>query len=304
MTTLLVVDDSEVDRRLVEGLLRANGNWDIETACDGAYALARVGESPIDVVITDLQMPQMDGLELVKQIGVRYPHVPVILMTAHGSDALAIEALEQGAASYVPKARLADLLGESVSRVLSLVESDRNYERLIASQVRAEFGFVLENDSALIDPLVDLIRKIAAAMELCDGNGGWHIGVALQEAIANAMFHGNLELSNDQIEVARESMVANPAIDPFEQRRRQVPYCDRKIRVDARITREQLEVRVADEGPGFDVLAAGELLNGGPKDLEGGRGLRLMRIMMDEVRFNATGNEVVLVKHRDQFLAD
>src|SRR6266567_3833503 len=152
MPTLLVVDDSEIDRRLVVGLLRGNSSWQTETVANGVEALARRKQSPVDLVITDMQMPEMEGLELVKQIGIHHPHVPVILMTAHGSEALAIEALEQGAASYVPKSRLA--------------ETDRNYERLTECQTRAEFSFVLDNDSALIDPLVDLIQQIAFRMGL------------------------------------------------------------------------------------------------------------------------------------------
>jgi len=299
MPSLLVVDDSEIERRLVLGLLQSNTDWNVETAADGVEALERLGESPFDVVITDMQMPEMDGLELVKQMGVRCPDVPVILMTAHGSDSLAIEALEQGAASYVPKARLADSLEDSIARVLALAETDRNYERLLACQTRAEFSFELDNDPALIDPLVDLIRKISCSMGLCNANGGWHIGIALQEAIANGMYHGNLELSNEQIEEARESLLAQPASDVIERRRRQSPYQDRTISIDARMTPEKLEVRVKDEGPGFDVSAAEALLNGAPRVLEGGRGLRLMRIMMDEVRYNESGNEVLLVKHRE-----
>src|SRR5260370_39354977 len=103
MPTLLVVDDSEIDRRLVVGLLRGNTNWKIETVANGIEALARLKQSPVDLVITDMQMPEMDGLELVKQIGVHHSAIPVILMTAHGSESLSIEALEQRAASDVPK---------------------------------------------------------------------------------------------------------------------------------------------------------------------------------------------------------
>jgi CheY-like chemotaxis protein len=300
MPTLLVVDDSEIDRRLVVGLLRGNSTWQTETVANGVEALVRLKRSPVDLVITDMQMPEMEGLELVKQIGIHHPQVPVILMTAHGSEALAIEALEQGAASYVPKSRLADMLEETIEQVLALAQTDRNYERLTACQTRAEFSFVLDNDSALIDPLIDLIQQIAFRMGLVNTNGRFRIGMAMQQTILNSLYHGNLELSGDQIEAARESLLANPTANLLQERRNQAPYRDRKIHVDAKITPERLEVKVADEGPGFDVSRAQALLDGAREGLDGGRGLRLMRILMDEVRFNQTGNEVVLVKNREK----
>jgi len=103
MTTILVVDDSAVDRRIVGGLLKKEGGWRIEFAENASEALARMKDAVPDLVITDLQMPTMDGLELVAAARVHYPDVPVILITAYGSEMLAVEALEQGATTYVPK---------------------------------------------------------------------------------------------------------------------------------------------------------------------------------------------------------
>jgi CheY-like chemotaxis protein len=299
MPTLLVVDDSEIDRRLVIGLLKENANWKIETAANGVEALARLKQSPFDLVLTDMQMPEMDGLELVKQIGIHYAQIPVILMTAHGSESLSIEALEQGAASYVPKSRLADILEESISQVLAVAETNRNYERLVACQKRAEFAFELDNDAELIDPLVDLIQQIAFRMGMCNTNGRFRIGMALQQTILNALYHGNLELTTEQMEAARESLLGNPTANMIEKRRTQPPYRDRKIHIDAHITPERLEVTVKDDGKGFDVGRAQSMLDSARDDLEGGRGLRLMKILMDEVKFNAVGNEVKLVKLRE-----
>ena len=125
MTTVLVVDDSAVDRRLAGGMLEKNAEWNIEYASDGAEALARFGSQVPDAVVTDMQMPEMDGLELVETIRARYPLVPVILMTAHGSEDVAVQALERGAASYVPKVNLARDLADTVASVLAVARADR-----------------------------------------------------------------------------------------------------------------------------------------------------------------------------------
>ena len=112
MPSVLVVDDSAVDRRLAAGLLRNEGNWQVELAESAEQALARLAGSPVDLVLTDLRMPGMDGLALLKAIRLQYANLPVVLMTAEGSEDLAVEALRQGAASYVPKQQLAAMLVE------------------------------------------------------------------------------------------------------------------------------------------------------------------------------------------------
>src|SRR5262245_61012327 len=106
-TSILIVDDGVVDRRLASGLVQKRLGWKVQVAGNGAEALALLGRETPAVVLTDMQMPEMDGLELVEAIRSQYPLVPVVLMTAHGSEDLAIRALHAGAASYVPKKSLA-----------------------------------------------------------------------------------------------------------------------------------------------------------------------------------------------------
>jgi len=222
--------------------------------------------------------------------------VPVILMTAHGSESLAVEALAEGAASYVPKSELAEKLRDTVRQVLSLGSVGKSYERLTECQTRAEFTFLLDNDPGLIDPLVDLVQQIIFRMKLCDANGRYRVGMALQQALLNALVHGNLEISFGEMEDARERMLVSGPYNLVEQRRGAAPYSQRRLFVDVRITRDDAQFTVRDEGPGFDHAAA--LSERGAARLEGGRGLRLMRTFMDEVRFNPAGNEVTMIKRR------
>ena len=121
MATVLIVDDAAVDRRLAGGILEKAEDFIIEYAADGAEALASFSRRVPDVVVTDMQMPEMGGLELVEAIRARYPLVPVVLMTAHGSEDVAVQALERGAASYVSKVNLARDLAETVASDSSLL---------------------------------------------------------------------------------------------------------------------------------------------------------------------------------------
>src|SRR5262249_38268582 len=130
MANVLIVDDSPIDRVLIEGLLRKDPRMKTTQAASAADALNAIGAEQPDVIVTDLQMPGMDGLELVTAVRIHYPRVPVVLITAHGSETLAMQALEQGAASYVPKAQLAHNLLAAVEQVLELARDNRGYEAL------------------------------------------------------------------------------------------------------------------------------------------------------------------------------
>ena len=121
-----------------------------------------------DLVLTDLQMPDLDGLQLVNSINERYPDVPVVLMTAHGSEVIAAQALASGAASYVPKSDLADSLVETVMHILAMSDSDARYKKLMRSAKKVHFEFELDNDLRVIDPLVDLIQQVVASQDLFD----------------------------------------------------------------------------------------------------------------------------------------
>jgi CheY-like chemotaxis protein len=303
MATVLVVDDSAVDRRYVGGVLARDGRFQVEYAEDGAQALARMRQVCPDVVVTDLQMPNRNGLELVTAVRMHHPGVPVILMTAHGSEDLAVEALQRGAANYVPKPQLGERLLESVDEALAMARADRTYERLISCLKRCDFLFELDNDPALVDPLVDLVQQMVAGMGLTDATGRFRIGAALKEALLNAIYRGNLEISFQQMQDTRVALLEGRGEDLARQRRATEPYKSRKVRVSIAMDPTQARFVVADEGPGFDPAAIPQPGAPGTLDPDCGRGLVLMRAFMDEVAYSAKGNEVTLVKRREGTLA-
>ncbi|MFH1265659.1 MAG: response regulator [Planctomycetota bacterium] len=300
MPKVLVVDDSKVDRRLVCEFLRKQSQWTVEDAANGFEALARMKDSVPDLVVTDLNMPTMDGLELVKAMREHHPGVPVILITAYGSETLATEALKRGASSYVPKSQLTERLLDTMEEVLALARADHSYERLINCLTRTEFTFLLESDAALIDPLVALVQQMVAGMGFADFTGRLRIGVALKEALLNALFHGSLEISATEMQQVQNKLLGDSESSLLEERRSQPPYRDRRVFVDVQMAKDEARFVVRDEGPGFDVAAAPNPDAPGGLEPEKGRGLSLMRTFMDEVAFNEAGNEVTLVKRRER----
>jgi len=114
----LVVDDNAMDRLTAGTFVKRATGLHVLYAADGKEALKALKQGTPSIVLTDMLMPKIDGLELVDDIAINYPIVPVILMTSQGSEEIAIEALRRGAASYVPKRNIERLM-EVLPRVLA-----------------------------------------------------------------------------------------------------------------------------------------------------------------------------------------
>ncbi len=298
MTNILVVDDSFVDRRIVGGLLEQRSDFQVFYAEDGTDALRQMELQRPDLVVTDINMPQKNGLELVRAMRIHFAGVPVILITAQGSEELAVQALEHGAASYVPKVALREHLIDTIDNVLAIAGAKQSYERLVGSIRRTEFELTLENDSALFDPFIELFQQIVHGIGLCDDTDRYRVGMALKEALSNAMYRGNLEIGYDQMQACDEDLDAGEELSVVRERLAIPRYASRRIHVQVRINPEQAIFVIRDEGAGFDtsqVPVKGDL---GALDEQGGRGIVLMQAFMDDIAYNAKGNEVTLVKRR------
>jgi len=306
MPRVLLVDDSATDRALLQGLLERDEDLTVRSCANGCEAMECLLEETPDVVVTDLQMPDMDGLELVAQIRQRYSRLPVILITGHGSESLAVKALRRGAAGYVPKNQCTELLRPTIEHVYQLTYEAANYDRLIGNASTVLFEFQLPNDELLIAPLIDLAQKMACGMGICDTIGSLQLGVALEHAVLNAIYHGNLELTQQQLREAIETLsIEDESGTPQESRMRlargrnsQAPYRDRRVSVGLKITRDEVKFVVRDQGPGFDAKEVAEI--GLTTSLSGktGQGMFLMWAFMDQVSFDTTGNTVTLIKRR------
>ncbi len=293
MPQILVVDDSPVDRALVGGLLRKDLGCGIRYAADGVEALAALEQSPVDLVVTDLMMPNMDGFALVSAARNRFPGVPVVLMTSHGSEEIAVRALREGAASYVPKRLLAQRLRSTVDQVLAASAHQHRHRRLLGCMTRHRCEFVLHNDCSLLAPLVVYLQEVLAQMGLCSMAECTRAGVAIEEALVNALHHGNLEVASDLRGSHDDLYYAT-----ISRRCHEPPYANRRIYLDAELTRDRAVFVIRDEGAGFDRQSVPDPLDPAGLDRPCGRGLLLMRTFMDEVVFNAAGNSVTMTKRR------
>ena len=147
--TILVVDDDESLRRVVEYNLGEEG-YHVRTAPDGAAGLRAFQEASVDLVVTDVRMPDMDGLELLTRVKTMQPDMPVIMLTAHGTINSAVEAMKLGAFDYLTKPFNRDQLKAAVRKALeiaALTTENRQLRQVIVE--RFSFASMIAGSRAM-----------------------------------------------------------------------------------------------------------------------------------------------------------
>jgi CheY-like chemotaxis protein len=288
---VLVVDDSSTDRLMAGRFLQQEPNVTVSFAGDGNEALERIRAEMPDAVVTDLQMPECDGLQLVDAVKREFPRLPIILMTAQGSEEVAAEALRKGAASYVPKRLLATQLRETVSRILSAATSDQLQSRLMHSLVDGHCRFEIQNDPDVFDSLTNHLGEMLRCLPLGDESERLRVGLTVKHALANGHYFGNLELPFDV-----ENLKSPAICELIRERSSSSPYAERLLTVDARISPAQACFEISHEGPGYlPESYAGQMDDiCSPKQFA--QGFVLMRSIMDEIVVAEGGRSVRLRK--------
>jgi two-component system response regulator AtoC len=157
MSRVLVIDDDASLRFTLEAVLSDEG-LGVETADGGAAGVAAFEARGADVVLTDLAMPNMDGMQVLARLRALDPSVPVLMVTAHGSERLAVAAMKAGAHDYLPKPFDPDELVLSVKRAIETRELRLQNARLRA---QAQIGRTIVAESPAIKRVLDVVARVA-----------------------------------------------------------------------------------------------------------------------------------------------
>ncbi len=130
---VLIVDDEVALRYTLRAILEEEEGVAVEEAEDGAQALARIDQGGVDLVLTDLRMPRMDGMELLSELAQRPGAPRAIMITAHGSERMAVEAMKRGAIDYFAKPFEGDEIVRVVHRALETVRLNAENRTLRAA---------------------------------------------------------------------------------------------------------------------------------------------------------------------------
>ncbi|HEY0705717.1 MAG TPA: sigma-54 dependent transcriptional regulator, partial [Polyangia bacterium] len=156
---VLIADDEINIRRVLEAILKRDG-YDVITAANGEEALARMGRG-IHTVITDLKMPGIDGMALLRRLSIEHPDVPVVMITAHGSVENAVEAVKLGAFDYVEKPFDQEQIRQIIAKALKTHALSRR-DPSPAQEGASRGRFRLVGDSHAIRQIYAIIEKVAS----------------------------------------------------------------------------------------------------------------------------------------------
>jgi two-component system NtrC family response regulator len=173
METILIVDDEKNYLTILSAVLEEEG-FEVLTAHGGQEALEIYKTSDLDLVVTDMKMPEMDGIELLENIKQLDPDLPVMMMTAHGTVDKAVEAMQKGAYTYILKPfdneRLTIYVNKAIA-VYQVIKENRRLRDEVESQYR--FGNIIGKSKAIHD-VFETIQKVApsSATVLIEGESG------------------------------------------------------------------------------------------------------------------------------------
>lgn len=299
MVRILVLDGSAINRETISKALKApkirNGlaaELQFDFYHDTESLAQSLGREETSVILTDLLPQDRDGLEFLSQLRQQHPSVPVVVLTSRANERLALQALRNGASSYVPIRLMHGELADTIQNVTVMASRQQSRNRVMDCLRASTAEFELINDRSLVAPLVTYLQNSAQEINLIgDATDRMRFGIAMEEALLNAIYHGNLEVDSALREEDDRAFYRE-----IETRQHHAQYRDRRVYVGVSHNREEGRYVIRDQGLGFDLSKIPD-----PTDPENvgrvsGRGVLLMRAFMDEVTYNERGNEVILVK--------
>lgn len=263
---ILVVDDEDLVRDLLKHHLVKLG-YEVVQAEDGAKALKLYRENPVDLVLSDVRMPRLDGLQLLVALKDMNPRLPVVLISGHGEVEIVVQALKAGADNFLAKPLRMDILARVVEQALSVAWT-APHGLSQGMHVHQHTTISAPSRREMVHEVVQVVAQSAVSTGYCPHDLDNNLKLALVEAVTNAMEHGHHWDANLMVVVQVE------------------------------MTAEELRVSIADQGPGFQVSALPDPTCEEHLICERGRGVFLMRTIMDEVSFSPAGNCVTMTKHR------
>ncbi|HOS84947.1 MAG TPA: response regulator [Bacteroidales bacterium] len=283
---VLIVEDDAVSRELLRVIIQKEG-YEFRTADDGMAGFEIFNEFIPDIVVTDIRMPRLDGIELLKKIRMVARDVIVIIVTAHGNENIALEALHLGANNYLKKPINLEELKILLSRYFSLYKTKTVRKDITALVTTQNIDLVVDSDLDLIpsvaEYLVNQVRHIYSSTDLIS------VELGLSELLLNAIEHGSFNITGDEKE---EALKNNTLVDLYNQRKEDESCKSKKISIQFNRNKSYCEWIISDEGNGFDYTYMPSPFTDRLVTNLHGRGVFISKLQFDSIEYIGKGNSV------------
>jgi DNA-binding response OmpR family regulator len=294
---ILVVDDEEVIRDVIASKIQKSLGYDVIQASNGIEALKAVEDLMPDLIITDIKMPAMSGIELLGEIRRRRIGSPVIILTGYGTMEDAISAIRLGAKSFIKKPFDINQVILLIENIFAVHQETADVHEIVPFIRSQSFTIRIPNNYIYLSKVINYIFLTARDCWEMDPAELNDVKVALYEALLNAFEHGNLQVdkaSKERCLVLGHSVYRKYLLERMATEENKA----KSITVFSAIDPIRLEISVLDEGPGFNHGSVNEDLDPESFMRMYGRGLFLIKNLMDEVSFNDRGNMLRFLKYR------
>jgi len=289
---VLVVEDDRPSREFLVKTLERQG-YEIRAGEDGVRGLELFKEFQPHLVFSDIRMPRMDGLEMLRQIRRLSSDAIVVMTTAFGSEEYTLQALRLQADDYLKKPlRFKDLL-PLLSKYADVVANRTLESQVLGMVLFRKLIISFDNRFELIGKIIDRLMIETGGAIPVEERLGVHLG--LVELVANAIEHGNLEISFDEKTAClekdprgMEGLLSERLADPR--------FGSRRVLVEFLMDQEVCRWTITDEGKGFDIRSIPDPTKDENLFAMHGRGIMLSRMKFDELTYLGTGNQVQAVK--------
>jgi YesN/AraC family two-component response regulator len=289
---ILIVEDDYGSREFLYSLIKLEG-FDVEMAINGEDGLEKHASYNPDLIICDIQMPKMDGLEMLSRLRKDKSDTFFIITTAFGSEDYAIDALRLGANNYlkkpIDKKSLIGLIKKYKSIIDHRLLTKKAEGKIIEKELKIAFETNIEHVSAIVS---QLLSEISVSF---DDSERTNIELGLDELITNSIEHGNLGITFEEKVYAADS---NRIPELYKEKMENPELAKRKIYVDFKQKDGYCEWIITDEGKGFDWKSIPDPTQGAQLMELNGRGIFITNFLFDEMEYMGNGNQVrVRKKH-------
>ncbi len=290
MKSILVIDDEKSIRDMLRAGLTRYG-YNFHDAADGTKGIEVYKRTRPDIVLTDVKMPEMSGLEVTRALKEIEYNADIVIMTGYGSEELVIEALRSGATNYIKKPISLNELFTILDGIILNRERRRKSEIIKDFVVFEKKKLVIDNDISHIWGVINQIL-FNIPNEVSDtALEGMRLG--LYEIILNAIEHGNLGILYEE---KSEAIQNNTYLTLLESRSSQVDRKQKRVFIDCNIDHMELSVEIRDQGKGCDFHEFAEPENREEILRAHGRGIFLASLYFDRLEYEEPGNTVTISK--------